>query len=719
MSKARLGRLGWCLSILVGAVGAACGGGSSGDGPLGGGGDDGGGTTVDADDGGGGLNVDASLDTSVSHVLTIEPATATLTINSKTAAAKQPFVAKIDGATTSSTITWTLDSYATGSIDPTGVFTTGGLVGGVVTVNAQVGKLKGTAKLTVNVAISETLKTGATDPGPSAANLGALKGTPTPDPGLALSPPNPTKILYPYDKTVMPRGLTAPLLQFSPGNVPPEDAKVSISAPTFSWDAFIHVGAPGTPQLSIPQDIWDGALETAGGTNLTVSVTKAAKGVAYGPAKTSIIVAPASLRGAVYYMTYFTPGNGLYSVKPGVRAPAKLLIPGCVVCHSVSANGQKLATGADDATFAAQSGVYNVASDGTATQITGAPSGLGGDTRGLSHATFTPDGAYVMRSQNNFWGGPNQLAWKVDATGKKLTPATVKGLGPSISALLPAISGDSKRYAFTNGPGEPTVFGTPSRSISIMDLTVDATTDTLTFDHRTLLLDNGASGSVAKFVNFLPDPDQLILQEGEGYQTSYDSMLPTWDPSSTYKGSTGRLYMLKAKTKEHIELLNLNTGNATIDRQRNYEPFSLPVTAGGYFWVVFTSIREYGNVYQGDAVRKQLWVAAISPTSPTGIDPSHPPFYLPNQSDTPNERGAWALDPCHATGATCTTGDECCDGFCRPKDPADPTSPKVCGPPPASTCSEISEKCTTDDDCCDKGAGARCIGGFCTPKVPS
>ncbi len=52
---------------------------------------------------------------------------------------------------------------------------------------------------------------------------------------------------------------------------------------------------------------------------------------------------------------------------------------------------------------------------GRATQITRSHhQSLGGDSRGISDATFTPDGQFVMRSTNDFWGGLNQLAWKID-----------------------------------------------------------------------------------------------------------------------------------------------------------------------------------------------------------------------------------------------------------------------------------------------------------------
>ncbi|MFO0614967.1 MAG: hypothetical protein U0414_20425 [Polyangiaceae bacterium] len=652
---------------------------------------------------------------STTQSLTIDPPTATITITSKGAPATQSFVAKSGDTVITSGVTWTLDTYAQGNIDASGAYTTLGLVGGKVKVTATLGKDTATAELTVNVKVSEDVSQSPTDPGVNPANHTALEGAPMPDPGAGTG--NATKILYPYDKTVMPRGLTAPLLQFSPGSLPPEDAKVTIKSTYFEWNGFIHLQNAGVPQFYMPQDVWDAALLSTGGQTLIVDVTKAAAGVAYGPAETSIIVADGSLKGAVYYMTYETPGNGLYVVRPGVKQPANLLIQGCVVCHSVSSGGTRLATGADDASFAAQAGVYTVDTTGTAKHVSTSPPGLGGDSRGLSMATFTSDGNYVMRSQSNFWGGINQLAWKVDATNNALVPANVVGLGANVSAYLPAISHDGKHYAFTNGAGEPTAFGTPSRSISLMDLMVDTATDTLTFSNRKLLLDNGAAGSVAKFVTFLPDPNFIVLQEGEGYTSSYGYMLPTWGPNSSYDTTTGRLYMLNAATNEHIELATMNAGNATIDKQRNYEPFALPVTAGGYMWVVFTSIREYGNTYSGSNVRKQLWVGAISTNPQAGQDPSHPPFYLPNQSATRNERGFWALEPCKSDGASCDTGDECCNGFCRPSDPNDPLSPKVCEPP-SGGCSQISEKCDSDADCCDVGGGAHCIGGFCTQPPP-
>src|SRR6185503_10749866 len=113
---------------------------------------------------------------------------------------------------------------------------------------------------------------------------------------------------------------------------------------------------------------------------------------------------------------------------------------GCIVCHSVSANGTMLSTGAEISTQSTESGVYQVDLAGNATQVSQSPATLGGDTRGLSFGVWTPDGKYVMRSQNDFWGGVNQSAWKVNVATSTLDPANVVGMGTAVSAYLPMFS---------------------------------------------------------------------------------------------------------------------------------------------------------------------------------------------------------------------------------------------------------------------------------------
>jgi hypothetical protein len=151
----------------------------------------------------------------------------------------------------------------------------------------------------------------------------------------------------------------------------------------------------------------------------------------------------------------------------------------------------------------------------------------------------------------------------------------------------------------------------------------------------------------------------------------------------------------------------------------------LPLAAGGYYWVVFTSRRKYGNIIVDDPQdaqdRKKLWVAAIdinvangeNPPKTMAYDASHPAFYLPGQElPAGNMRGFWALDPCKQVGNSCETGDECCSGYCRQSTGPDGGIIFACVTPP-SGCSNEFEKCTTTADCCGASSGQICINSHC------
>ena len=155
------------------------------------------------------------------------------------------------------------------------------------------------------------------------------------------------------------------------------------------------------------------------------------------------------------------------------------------------------------------------------------------------------------------------------------------------------------------------------------------------------------------------------------------------------------------------------------DAVLNYEPTVCPIPSGGYYWVVFTSRRMYGNVATGDPedigdgtypVTKKLWVAAIDLKRTSGQDPSHPAFYLPAQElNAPNMRGYWVPAPCLPDGSSCTTGDECCGGYCEQG-----SSGALICTHAAPMCSQQYEKCTSTSDCCGASQGYTCINSLCT-----
>jgi hypothetical protein len=111
---------------------------------------------------------------------------------------------------------------------------------------------------------------------------------------------------------------------------------------------------------------------------------------------------------------------------------------------------------------------------------------------------------------------------------------------------------------------------------------------------------------------------------------------------------------------------------------------------------------------------KQLWVAAIDLNPTPGVDPSHAAFLLPGQDTTSiNMRGFWALDPCKGDGQGCSSGTECCGGFC---DGSGGDGGLVCKS--AGTCAADGDHCNMTSDCCNASSGTTCINHVCAEPGP-
>ena len=225
---------------------------------------------------------------------------------------------------------------------------------------------------------------------------------------------------------------------------------------------------------------------------------------------------------------------------------------------------------------------------------------------------------------------------------------------------------------------------------------------------------------------FLPDSKTVV------YNTVNFADYATWNDYGQEPDHYGDLFVVDVASTTVTPLDALNglvtaTGQPYLpygaaEAHLNYEPTVLPVAVGGYYWVVFTSRREYGNTITDasdpghpsgggpfetyPATRKKLWVAALDINITPGKDPSHPAFYLPGQEPLAgNMRGFWALDPCGQSGTSCSSGDECCSGFCRQTSGSDGGAILSCVPQPATGCSQEFEKCTASGDCCGAAQG--------------
>ncbi len=784
------------LSVIVTGGIAACGGGgssdpggaASGSGAAGGAGGQGG-----VNSGGeGGIFVGPGAGGSTMQGFDVQPsAPQELTVTAGGAIPSVTYTATLDGAPIGAG--WSIDRGDVASIDagptPTATFKPKGKAGGLVTVSAGLNGQVLQRQIMVKIAAQQN------GPDPNSPEEATQIATTIPDltagggiggvggEGLgvgvgdqvlldALDKPGSDgsaegfKLLYPYDKTVWPRGLLAPNLQWdwSLGDADAIKIELATTSGSFTWK-----GTFGRPAIlaqtggkfirhPIPQDVWAMATTSAGGATLdgspdklTVKLTVAKDGKAYGPITETWSVAAARLSGVIYYNSYGTQlaknftgavggdgkfGGAVLSIRVGDTGPK--LVAGangtsayCRVCHSVAANGSRLV--AEHGDKSVQS-AYDLSPMGAVEKVLATSTG---DYPGIS-----PDGAIALSKTG-------QLVSL--ETG---TALPVSGLAAVSTAIgTPAFSPDGKLAVFnpTVGPGVVN----PKQKLVLMDF--DAATGA--FANPKEVVDNTGQPAETRpgWPAFYPDGKSIVFHQqtaagvdgnnlgdlrtrkGARAHLAWTSVngAPNATPLDKLNGkdAAGNVYLPKLAqpinmtcTGDAAQVGAINADHSD-DVNMNYEPTVNPIASGGYVWVVFTSRRMYGNVANippfcsdprgVDLVKnitpKKLWVAAVDLGAPAGTDASHPAFYLPGQELLAgNARGFWVLDPCKSDGASCETGDQCCNGFCSPAG----GDQLVCSNmPPGGMCSKVQEKCTTAADCCDKTN--ICVNGFCALKNPN
>lgn len=654
------------------------------------------------------------------------------------------------------TANFRLDDGALGDIDESGVFTPNGLRAGTTRVQAQAGRTKLSAELTVEL---EWIQNGGS-PDPNAGMVaGGYAGVGGEGPGTALdagpravldgtpSADAALKWLYPYDGTVFPLGLLAPLLMWSESTGGVADGvRVRLSGPHFEYRGYF--GRPAALAASapfvrhpIPQDAWDAATGSLAGGVVKLELTVSKAGVAYGPLKQQWTIARGSLKGTVYYQSYGTHlaknatgaiggdgkfGGATLSIRVGAASPE--LVAGrdggdaeCRVCHSVSSNGSRMTVQHGDQSYDPTSSIDLLGMN----RETAYPAST---NKQLAWIGLTPDGALGLGN-----GAPLAVTDAPDSqlydmtTGDAVTAMALTSF--VTKAAFPAFSHDGKKVAFNfyAGPGNAGIGAGDTKKLVAMDFDPMSRT----FSNPVLLY---GQAKPAGWPAFTPTGTgvvyQLELARGDGEGFFY-----------TRNGGTGELWWTNLRTgaANALELANGTRANASYlprgasheaDHQLNFEPSVAPIASGGYAWMVFTSRRSYGNVatlppWDSDPRKvdltstpttKKLWIAAVdldvdTPElpRPVGPDPSHPAFYLPGQELLAgNARGFWVVDPCRADGKGCETGVECCSGVCQ----KDAQSGKLTCGPKTNDCVEVFGRCDSAADCCD--VALACVNHVCT-----
>lgn len=696
---------------------AACGSGNSSNGFTGGDGGTGSDATADTGtpgDDGGMLLGDGGLGTPTS--LAITPANSTLTVTSLSMPQTEPLTAKVTysgGSTISMPATWSVDDPAIATITSGGVVTPGGTTFGKINVTATVGSL--TAKTTVTVVLNLVV----TSPSVPTANQSTLGGATGADPAV-------TSFAYPYDQTVFPLGLQPPELQWN-GGAAGDQYLLHLTAPNLDVAVFTTADPPS--RFTLTQALWNTIATTAATQNVAVQLNRLSGSHAYVSAKQTWKIANADLRGIIYYweisvgqivgldlatgMTQPVFDSGASAT---LGTPAPLNSSGaptppwedngagkkCVACHSVSKDGSTLVS------IFSKSSPGSTGPLGVVSLANASITAISDYTTDGTYDALTPDGAYSV----------------VNYSGKTMGMLATASATPVASALDgqanvcdPTFSPDGTLFALASncdpGFGYPVEFRTSDLTL----YSFSASAAPYFTNPQTVLTSAGLGDAIA-FPSFSPDSKFIVFQRGDYSRAKYTS-------GTTNTHGNDDLYIAPAAASaSQVALSNLNGAGVlpAQDLHLNYAPTVNPIAVGGYFWVVFTSPRDYGNrmVAAGSPVdptydnNKQLWVSAID-ANVGATNPSHPAFWLPGQNaTTANMFGYWALAPCKRTPtdggtASCTAGFECCSGYCQNGS----CSMQTMG------CSNLGDKCTSTSQCCTTGgSNIACIGGFCEPQQP-
>jgi hypothetical protein len=617
--------------------------------------------------------------------LAFDPPTATVTLNgTNSATASFTLVAKLSNGKTQNVQATSLQfdrpDLATMTAGEPVVLKSSGPYAGVGTLHAIYEGMPATAKLTVQMNIS-VVGTGVTQ-----GQVTALGGNSLPQDPLVSS------LLYPYDKTVFALGLTTPLVMWTAPNAS-DVYRLHYQENNYTYDGYFLVPQPG--QVSADQTNWDRLTASNGGDPLQIVLSRldSTTQKAYTSATESFTIAPATLEGAIYYWT--TSGTGHMSrIYPGTGSMPEVLNGGvCMGCHAVSADGSTLVASVEgemstDSTDARAWVSYDLPN----MTVREEPHLFGGNV------SVTPDGKYSVFGTAPMHLGDTTSGMEIAGSGIETYP-----LDPGYTTLAhPAFSPDGKLFAAveSNNVWYEWTLG----QLVLWDYSEAAQTFT-----NPLKLANGATFPSAEqavaYPSFSPDSKWLAFHVADHAGGCHDACsAATVDTGAVWlQGVTG-----SAPTR--LTTLTDSSPNAA-DHDLSFEPTFNPVARGGYFWVVFTSMREWGNEITGapDCGQKRLWVAAID-TSPSSSDASHPAFFLQGQEeDTMNMRGFWSLAACIPTkgGGGCTQGYQCCSGFC---------DMGTCVDTGTLSCMGLGGACTTSADCCNTPV-VSCVSGTCQTQA--
>lgn len=572
-------------------------------------------------------------------------------------------------------LVFAIDSASLGTMDPvSGVFTAAG-VGGTATVRVQASGGLGPAATTMLTVTSHEVVLGTDVP---ATAPDVFDGA-TPSEDAAMAP----AVDYPLAGAVMPRNVYPPNVMWTPHHPAPaaEDLwHVHLARPHATLDGYF-LAAPGfTDHWQLPIESWPAMAGSDIGEPIDVLVEVSSGGAVYRSALVSFRTVDGVLGGSVYYWS--PPASRLRRIDVQTADLVDFLPnpgDGCIGCHSVSRDGKRL--------IAVREPTETVTAFDITRDLTSDPApnlfAVRYDVRRCQ--SFNPDASLVVTGDCG--ANPTSLPFGIldVSTGAEMTAlAGLPGDG-----FDPEWSPDGATIAYSNRTNDLAVtpvmadgtFGSPA----VIDIAAAT-----------------PGGAVDWHPTWTPDSNWLAYQHGETRRTREET-------GGGLSGTRGALFLIAPDGMSRVRLDNANFGPAddagTTDG--SYRPTFSPFDSGGYFWLLFTTLHDYGNGPAGVHGQKQVWVTAITRTPDGATDPSEVPYYLAGQEVATILSPQWVPPPCNSNGSSCGTSAECCSMECGPDD--------VCIPP-VDECRGRGESCG-GGDCCE---GLVCtMASLCDSAGPS
>lgn len=565
-----------------------------------------------------------------------------------------------DGLTRTLTtgVRFTLDDTTLGALDAsTGVFTPSGVAG---VGRVRLATVDGSA-LTAETGLTVTVRRTFRGPGVTDAMVATLTGAALAGEGTPQSP----LVDYPLAGAVMPRNVFPPDFQWTPrhpGAAAMDVYRVRLERPHATVDAYF-VAAAGFRHQWVPEAaLWSDFAQSDVGSPVRLTVRVLARSMAWQSAAREFRTVDAFIAGSVYSWSPSRMALTRLDVDTA-RVTNFLPNPGdtCIGCHSVSRDGQRLSgflegTGENLA-------LYDLSRD-----LTGNPAATVARVRYTVRrcTSFNADGSRLVSGDCGANPTTNRFTLIDSTTGGEVATAS----GSAGDGFDPEWSPDGTAIAFTNRTNDLAV--TPAMGGDRFGATAVI--------HRA---GSSPDGDVDWHPTWTPDSRWIVYQHGDSRRSGV---------SMDGSGVRGSLWMVPRGGGTPVALRRANTGGNGFDTWR---PIFSPFDSGGYFWVLFTTARPYGNALAGTRNLKQIWVAAINRRPDGTTDPSQVGFYLSGQERVNSLSPYWTPAPCRPTGRGCQTGADCCTGACEP----DTAGMRVCVPP-TMACRPRGQMCERDSDCC-------------------